>query len=207
MIKTRKTICLFLLIFISFIDSSVAEQRWSQLNDELIESLQRGGYIIYFRHTETDHDKHGAFPVDLNNCDLQRPLSDLGRQQATLIGQAFKNLNIPLGLIVSSPYCRAIDTARLAFGRTEADNLLASSYGTQQQDREKRSSRLIELLHSQPEGKNNTVIIGHSSNIRDAIGDWPKPEGAMLIYILTVENQPELVAHISPQDWKHYIHE
>ena len=204
---TGKPIYLFLLFFISVIDCSIAEQRLSQLNDELIESLQRGGYIIYFRHTETDHDKHGVFPVDLSNCDLQRPLSDSGQQQATLIGQVFKKLNIPLGLIINSPYCRTIDTAMLAFGRTKTDNLLASSYGMNQQDREKMASRLIELLYSQPEENTNTVIIGHSSNIRDATGDWPKPEGAMLLYKLTVEQKLELRAHIKPDDWENYIHE
>jgi len=198
---------LFMLLFISLINPTLAEQSSSQLNDELIESLQQGGYVIYFRHTETDHDKHGVFPVDLSSCDLQRPLSDSGRQRATLIGQAYKQLNIPLGLIITSPYCRTNDTAMLAFGRTETDHSLASSYGMNQQGREKRAQRLIELLYSQPEGKTNTVIIGHSSNIRDATGDWPKPEGAMLLYKLTVEQKLELRAHIKPGDWENYIHE
>ena len=33
-----------------------------------------------------------------------------------MIGDAMRNLEIPIGMVLSSPYCRCQDTAELAFG-------------------------------------------------------------------------------------------
>ena len=80
-----------------------------------IEKLQDGGYIIYFRHGEATIGKDQA-NVIFENCETQRNLSEIGKQQAILIGNVFRKKGIPVEpLIVSSPFCRAIDTAKLAF--------------------------------------------------------------------------------------------
>ncbi len=196
-----------MLLFTSFTNTTLAEPRLTQLNNELIQSMQQGGYIIYFRHTKTDHDVYGTFPVDFNDCQKQRPLSETGRQQAVSIGQVLKQLNIPIGLVLSSPYCRTTDTAMLAFERTETDDLLASSYNLKKPDRDKAATHLRKLINTLPGNNTNTVIVGHSSNIRDAMNDWPKPEGAMLIYNVANESEATLVTLIKPQDWERYIHE
>ena len=37
-----------------------------------------------------------------------------------MIGSEFKALNIPVGNVIASPFCRCMDTARIAFGRVTA---------------------------------------------------------------------------------------
>lgn len=197
---------LFGLFFILTINN-VAADHASTLDNNLVKSLQQGGYVIYFRHAESNHDKIRKAPVDINDCDLQRSLSNNGRKQATEIGKAIAALNIPLRSIISSPYCRTVETAVLAFNRAETDELLASSFTLKKQERELAAAHLLRLLKTAPKSGTNTIIIGHSANIRNATGDWPKPEGTMLIYMLTEANDLELIADIKPDDWVNFIHE
>ena len=42
-----------------------------------------------------------------------------GREQARKIGEVFRAREVPIARVLSSPVCRCLDTARLAFGRAE----------------------------------------------------------------------------------------
>ena len=56
-------------------------------------------------------------------------LTEVGQDQARAIGAAFRNAGIPVGRVLGSGLCRAIETGRLAFGRVEAsDALLIESF-------------------------------------------------------------------------------
>ncbi|MBV1921379.1 MAG: histidine phosphatase family protein [Pseudomonadales bacterium] len=83
---------------------------------ELITALQSGGHIIYMRHSQTDHKQKDQGATSLEHCDKQRNLSVAGRELAQGIGDTIKRLNIPIANVLSSPYCRCKDTAKLAFG-------------------------------------------------------------------------------------------
>ena len=52
----------------------------------------------------------------LEDCSTQRNLSAEGRRQAQAIGEQFRARQIPVEQVLSSRWCRALDTARLAFG-------------------------------------------------------------------------------------------
>lgn len=89
-----------------------------QLNKkDLLKVLRQGGYIIYIRHGQTERDYADQVTAEMGNCATQRPLSEVGWQQAKAIGQAFKKYAIPYDQVFSSQYCRAWQTADLAFGR------------------------------------------------------------------------------------------
>ena len=85
---------------------------------------------------------------DLRDCARQRNLNAEGRRQARAIGTALRRLDIPVGEVVTSPYCRTRDTARLAFGRLRSSTaLLSADYLTSPSARERqpawKSSRLV----------------------------------------------------------------
>lgn len=89
------------------------------------ERLQRGGYVVYFRHAATDMSMTDSTD-NLADCTRQRNLTASGRADARAIGQAWRRSRLPVGAVLSSPYCRTRDTARLAFGRfTTATELTA----------------------------------------------------------------------------------
>ncbi len=84
---------------------------------EVVDRLRDGGYVVFLRHAETDHSQKDRLGVPLTDCDGQRNLNDAGRAQARSIGEAWRALELPLGDVLSSGYCRTRETAQLAFGR------------------------------------------------------------------------------------------
>jgi Histidine phosphatase superfamily (branch 1) len=77
--------------------------------------LRAGGVVIAFRHALAP----GTFDppqFKLGDCSTQRNLSDEGRAQARRIGAWFKQRQLNPKRVRSSPWCRCLDTAQLAFG-------------------------------------------------------------------------------------------
>src|SRR5262249_31293132 len=72
----------------------------------------------------------------LGDCPTQRNLTDAGRDDARRIGAAFRSRAIPLGRVLSSPWCRCLETARLAFGRAVAWRALDNLFGDRTRDAE-----------------------------------------------------------------------
>jgi hypothetical protein len=94
-------------------------------DDAIAAQLGAGGAVIAFRHTLAPgtFDPPG-FRVD--DCATQRNLNDEGREQARRIGAWFKSRGLVPTSVRSSPWCRCLDTARLAFARADAWPALGS---------------------------------------------------------------------------------
>lgn len=167
---------------------------------ELIGQLQKGGNIVYLRHAATDHDSRDSGTADLNDCSKQRNLSQTGRQQATQIGVAIKQLGIPLGSVLSSPYCRCRDTAQLAFGRYTSTPDLQFSISKDREESRQLGARLREMMLAADTQSGNAVFVGHTSNLRDGLGVWPKPEGVMLVFRRDGD-RIGLLGRIAPDQW------
>ncbi len=79
------------------------------------EHLQRANeqtYVVLLRHALAPGtgDPTG---FRLGDCSTQRNLSAAGRDQARQIGAAFRQRQIPVAQVLSSEWCRCIDTATL----------------------------------------------------------------------------------------------
>ncbi|MBK8740676.1 MAG: histidine phosphatase family protein [Betaproteobacteria bacterium] len=79
--------------------------------------LAEGGYVLYVRHGKTDstfQDKLDK-PNWWKSCDtrVHRPLSDEGRAQMLNMGKQMRELRIPVASVVTSEYCRAVDSGLL----------------------------------------------------------------------------------------------
>lgn len=88
-------------------------------DDEAAAALLRaGGAVAAFRHALApgNFDPPG---FRLDDCSTQRNLSDEGRAQARRIGRWFEQHGLRPALVRSSPWCRCVDTATLAFGRAD----------------------------------------------------------------------------------------
>ncbi len=91
--------------------------------------LRHGGVVVAMRHALAP----GTFDppeFKLGDCTTQRNLSEEGRAQAQRIGLWFQRHQLKPTRVRSSPWCRCIDTATLAFGRAEPWSALASPYGS-----------------------------------------------------------------------------
>ena len=112
----------------------------AQASEAIWDALRVPGSIVVLRHSHAP----GAFdPPDarLDDCSTQRNLDERGRAQARRIGEAFRQNGIAVGIVRSSPRCRCLDTARLAFGRVEPWAALQGAL----RDTERRERQLAEI--------------------------------------------------------------
>ncbi len=150
---------------------------------QIVPLLKQGGYVIYIRHATTEKDYADQLTADTNNCSTQRTLSEKGWQEAELIGASFSALNIPAGAVYSSEYCRAWQTAKIAFGtyvKKPSLNFERAEEYTPAQTK-LMSDHVTPLLASKPAQGTNTIIVGHDEPFEAATGIYPEPQGSHLL--------------------------
>src|SRR5262245_25634846 len=76
-------------------------------------AMRAGGNVALMRHTDAPGGTGDPPGFRLEGCATQRNLSDRGREEAARIGQRLKAEGIAFEKILSSPWCRCMDTARL----------------------------------------------------------------------------------------------
>jgi phosphohistidine phosphatase SixA len=77
------------------------------------QALGRGGHIALMRHAETVSGVGDPPGFRLDDCATQRNLSEAGRDQARRIGAAFRSHGVEASRILSSAWCRCLETGRL----------------------------------------------------------------------------------------------
>jgi len=174
----------------------------------LVQALRAGGHTLYFRHAETDWSQqdHVSKAGDWKSCDGSRirQLSDSGRATARRIGAALRALRIPVHRILSSEYCRAVETGKLmdvAPVETTLDimNMRAADLvgGRAQVIKRARS-----VLATPPPAGRNVIITAHGNLSRAATGVYPGEAGAgVFIPDASAEHGFRLVAELTPADW------
>ena len=140
--------------------------------DERIWSLVKGGgQAIFIRHAITTPGVGDPPNMRLTDCSTQRNLTDAGRAHARRVGEAFRARAIPVDRVLSSPWCRCQETARLAFGPPETWAPLGNLFGRP----ENRAAQVQELqaLASERRTGGNVVLVTHGSTISALTGINP----------------------------------
>jgi hypothetical protein len=175
------------------------------LNGSLFDLLKGGGYILYAKHGEATV---GEDQPNLNflYCFTQRNLSDTGRRQAIYYGQVLRYLQIPISYpIQSSPFCRAIETAQLAFGNAgiQIDPFWFEVYKLSGNLSSAEQTGILDILEQKLEIKpppgGNRVIIDHSFPEGIGLGQIPDM-GTVIIRPLGQGNGYEIVSKLSLAD-------
>jgi len=170
-------------------------------NSALRDQLRRGGVILVIRHAATDFSKADQDPVDLNDCRTQRNLSADGRRDATRIGQGAQQLHLRIGAVLSSPFCRTRETARLAFGRATVSAALLNTVTADHDAAWRRQIRAARrLLGTKPAPGRVTVLVTHGSVVGDATG-LTLEEGETLVFRPLGSSRFRLVGRILPRAW------
>lgn len=160
------------------------------------EKLLDGGYILHFRHTERekwiDVEKYDSLESDVHingkngtrfseNDYFSKAvcLNSRGKVQARAIGEHLKNISFPIGYIISSPSCRARQTAELGFGKySKLDRNLVHA-GPYSEDINQRAKILRDLYLTLPlkKGK-NSIVSSHNGVLMpqmfDNVNSLPK---------------------------------
>jgi hypothetical protein len=161
-------------------------------------SLRAGGYVLYLRHTSTDFGQNDSQMKSFEDCASQRNLTDKGRAEARSIGEHVKRLGIPIGNVLASPYCRTMETARLAFGKAQAMSEVRG--GPVRSDDPKRYDGLRRLLATPPAAGANNVISSHGNPFYAIAGAPYLAEGEIAV-VQPGESGFTVVGRIRLEDW------
>jgi len=175
---------------------------------ETLNRLRDGGYTLYLRHGSTDNTRPDRFPaVDLNDCSTQRPLTDEGRKQAALVGDAMRKAAIPLGEIRISPLCRVKESAAAAFpGKpVSIDHDLMYTANLTSEQKVPILANTRRLLAEPVTAGTNRLLIAHAPNLMDLIGYFPK-EGTLVVFRPLGAAGFQYVASIPPTLWPDLLH-
>ncbi|OBA00593.1 histidine phosphatase family protein [Halomonas sp. G11] len=150
----------------------------AQANDTTWQALQEGGLVILMRHSLAPGvgDPPG---FERGRCETQRNLSEQGRAQARVAGEAFRERNIPIGAVYASRWCRALDTAELMqLGDVEPAPWL-DSFFRGRGDREAITQAARERIAAW-EQSGNMLLVTHQVNI-SALAGRGVGSGEMLV--------------------------
>jgi broad specificity phosphatase PhoE len=171
-----------------------------------IDDLRLGGYVIVLRHGATVSAQSGADSMSRKNASGERQLNEEGRAQARSIGESMRRLKIPVGLILTSPVQRAVDTAALlGFGEVTADPDLAE--GTSLEGSNRRAIAFRKLAAMPPPADNNVVIVSHKPNIVEAFGrEWSDVhEGEASVFEPDGHGAYKLIVRIQADEWGKWV--
>ncbi len=168
---------------------------------DLLAALRAGGYVIYFRHADTDHSRQDQPPVNFDDCATQRMLSEKGRQNSRTIGEAIRALDVPIGSVLASPLCRTVETAMLAFGSAEK-SMATRDGGPEPVGSPGRYAALRVLLSTAPPAGKNTAIIGHGYPYYSLIGNGQMLEEGEAVIVRPHGTSFEEVARLGLKEWR-----
>lgn len=175
--------------------------------EALVDALRAGGYNIYFRHAQTDWSQSDRIEEegDWQSCDPEqaRQLSEAGRRTARAIGEAIRALEIPVGRVLASPYCRAVDTVRLmdlgpVETTTDVMNMRAAGYVG---GREAVVQRTRALLGTPPPAGANVIIAAHGNVARAATPVYPG-EAEGIVFRPEGDGEFAVVGRLTPDAWR-----
>jgi len=169
----------------------------------LVSALRQGGLILYFRHTSTDFGQNDDQMTGYEDCARQRNLTDQGREEARQIGAEIKRLQLPIGEVLASPFCRTMETARLIFGR--AQSTAAVRGGPAQPDSPDRYAELRKLLSTPPQAGTDLVIASHGNPFAAVAGPPHLAEGEAAVIRPLGAQGFRIVARIPKTGWTNLV--
>lgn len=157
-------------------------------------ALREGGHVLILRHAETEPGIGDPPQFKLDDCSTQRNLSAPGRMQAQRLGRRLAEQGVIVTEVLSSRWCRCLDTARLAFGKVSPTPALDSFFGEQH----KAASQTAALRKRIAEfrGPGNLVLVTHQVNITALTGVHPAMGETVVLKIKA--GTPEIVGRIAP---------
>ena len=166
---------------------------------QLLAELRKAGYVLYFRHASTDFSQNDERMKSYDDCAGQRNLVDKGRAEARAAGAAIRDLKIPIGRVLASPFCRTVETAQLIFGRAEKMNEVRG--GPALPAGSDRYAELRKILSTPVAGGTNLVVVSHGNPFYSVAGPPYLAEGEAAI-LKPLGADFRIVARVRVDGWE-----
>jgi phosphohistidine phosphatase SixA len=132
-------------------------------------ALVNGGHVALVRHGNAPPGYGGDPPgFKIDDCATQRNLDEKGRTQARALGEAFRQHGVRADKILSSPWCRCLETARLmALGPVDGTWTVAAS------DKSPERVTALRQMLANWRGPGTLVVVTHALTVQALVGIMP----------------------------------
>ena len=131
-------------------------------------ALVNGSHVALIRHGDAPPGYGDPPGFKIDDCATQRNLGDRGRAQARALGEAFRQHGVRVDKILSSPWCRCLETARLmALG--PVDNTWAVAASDKSPDRLAAMKQMLSAWR----GPATLVVVTHALTVQALVGIMP----------------------------------
>ena len=163
--KTQNIVISFLLSTLLVIFALPAQAA------NLASDLSDGQHVLLMRHADAPGYGDPA-GYQLDQCSTQRNLGDRGKRQALLIGQWLSSQGIHSAKVISSVWCRCLDTAKLLNKGMVTTSPALSSFFDDMGLEKKQTQALEKLIQNQlsENPKTPIILVTHHVNIQAYAG-------------------------------------
>ncbi len=164
--------------------------------DELWSALRSGEAVALMRHALAPGT---GDPADFNidDCSTQRNLSEIGRAQASRIGDRFRENGIAQAEVFSSAWCRCLETADLLdLGEVKRLASLNSFYTAREREAPQTSDLKAWLRNRTP--GTPAVLVTHQVNITALTGVFPT-SGQIVVVRIEADDTATVLGSIRPE--------
>jgi hypothetical protein len=142
--------------------------------------LRDGGHVVLLAHAMVTGNGDPA-GFDIAKCATQQKLSERGKQQARKIGALFAARAAPIDRVLSSRYCRALETAEVAFEDNTAEPLAALDLLPKDPAKAEAQNAAVLKEIAGFTGDGNLVLVTHRENILGLTGIAPRDGEAVIV--------------------------
>ena len=151
-----------------------------QANEINWKPAQEGNKIILIRHALAPGggDPEG---FKLKDCSTQRNLNQVGIDQSKRIGKLFKKNKVPIDQVLSSQWCRCLDTAKYAFKNYKEFSALNSTFRSPNKKNAKKQIKELKNFVENWNGNGGNLILVTHYIIITAVTDAVPRSGEIII--------------------------
>ena len=202
-VRAKSMLCCVAMVII--VAGSLGAARGEPLSGRgLVGALREGGYVLLMRHASSPEARPEAAAADPENTNLERQLDQKGRESARAMGEAIRQLGVPIGDVLSSPTYRARETVRLAsLGRAQPFAEIGDGGQSMQRITEAPAEWLRKKVSEPPRPETDTVIVTHMPNIVAAFGQVANgaADGETFVFRPDGKGGAELIARVKIEEW------
>ena len=158
------------------------------------QALRQSGHAAFMRHSDAPGGAGDPVGFRLDDCATQRNLSDEGRAQARRTGAALARNQVTFDQVLTSPWCRCRETARLVTDKAAADFEALSNLVGRHEHRASQVAALKSYLSKLDPGS-RVLFVTHGILISALIGINPA-QGEIVVVRIGAGGEPAVVGRL-----------
>jgi len=167
--------CLAVILIALFVASAAAAQ-----DDVLWSALRAGGHVALIRHAGTVGGSGDPPGFKLDDCSTQRNLTLKGRAEARRLGDTFRVQEVPVGRVLSSQWCRCIETVAL-MGLPPPEFAPTFNNAFALRERVEELTAGARAIVADWSGPGTLIVMTHGANIQPLTGIMPEEGGVVVV--------------------------